>query len=282
VLLILALWPVAQTGGQTLTFAEVMRLAHTYVTIYEDHELSTVMARERYHQQLLGTDEITKAERTLVSDYLLIQLPDEDWVALRDVYEINGAAVGNRNAQLKSVFTGSREKLGERAMKMAKDSAKFNLGRELYYRTVNLPTYALRVLRPVDRKRIEFSKAGEEQVDGTMTWVVAFRETGGPTFSAMPDGTDIPAHGRFWIEPTTGIVFRSEMILGGTQNLPARATITVTYRLDPSLGFRIPFEMRERYDNPHRKDDDVVVALATYSDFRRFDWRTFDTGTKRP
>jgi hypothetical protein len=104
--------------------------------------------------------------------------------------------------------------------------------------------------------------------------VIAFRETKGPTFSATPKGNDIPAHGRFWVEPDTGIVVRSEMILGGTRSLSARATITVTYRLEPSLGFRVPIEMRERYDNPRRKTDDVITAVATYSDFRRVDWRT--------
>jgi hypothetical protein len=158
-------------------------------------------------------------------------------------------------------------------MTLATEDARFNLG-ELYYRTVNLPTFALRMLRPASRKRVAFEAAGEEQVDGTRTWVVAFRETKGPTFSAKPDGTDIPAHGRFWVEPDTGVILRSEMILGGSRRLSARATITVTYRLEPSLGFRVPIEMQERYDNPRRKREDVVITQATYSDFRRFDWRT--------
>jgi hypothetical protein len=156
---------------------------------------------------------------------------------------------------------------------MAEESAGFNLG-TLYYRTVNLPTFALRILRPANRKRVEFDKTGEEQVDSTKTWVVAFRETKGPTFSATPDGTDIPGRGRFWVDPDTGVILRSEIILGGTRRVSARATITVTYAPEPSLGFRIPIEMRERYDNPRRKRDDIVIALATYSDFRRFDWRT--------
>jgi hypothetical protein len=210
----------------------------------------------------------------MLSDYVLIQLPDEDWVALRDVYEIDGAAVGVRADQLKTLFAGPREQLAEQAIKMVEKSAEFNLG-ELYFRTMNLPTYALRVLRPANRQRIVFTKTGEEQVDSTITWIVAFRETKGPTFSAMPNGTDIPAHGRFWVDPTTGVVARSEMILGGTRGLPARATITVAYGLEPALGFRLPIEMRERYDNPRRKGDDVVVAVATYTDFRPFDWRAF-------
>ena len=262
----------ALSDAQTLTFAEVMRNAHEYVSVYEDHKLSTVSARERYHQQWLASDATIKGERTMLSDYVLLQLPDEDWVALRDVYEIDGTAVADRSARLKTLFAGPRERLGERAMAMAKESAGFNLG-ELYYRTVNLPTFTLRALRPANRQRIEFNKAGEELIDDTRTWVVAFSEAKGPTFSATPDGRDIPSHGRFWVEPDTGVVVRSEMILGGTRRLSARATITVTYRLEPSLGFRVPIEMRERYDNPRRKRDDKVIAVATYSDFRRFDWR---------
>ena len=261
----------------TPTLAEVMRRVHEYVGVYEDHELSTVIARERYHQQWLAADATIKGERTLLSDYLVLQLPDEDWVALRDVYDVDGAAIDDRANQLNEVFRGPRKELGARAMKMAEDNAKrFNLG-DPYFRTMNLPTFALRVLRPANRARIEFNKLAEENVDGMGAWVVAFREAKGPTFSATTDGADVPAHGRFWVEPDTGAVLRSEMILGGSRRLPSRATITVTYGREPSLGFRIPTEMRERYDNPRRKSADVVVALATYSDFRRFDWRALLT-----
>jgi hypothetical protein len=262
----------ALTSAETATFAEVMRRVHAYVTVYEDHELSTVMASERYHQQLLGADGTVKAERTLLSDYLLLQLPDEDWVAVRDVYAVDGTMMTNRGARLQTLFAGPPEQLGKRVMKLARENVIFNLG-GLYYRTLNLPTFALRMLRPASREKVQFEQAGEEQVDATATWVVAFRETKGPTFSATPSGTDVPAHGRFWIDPATGAVLRSEMILGGTRRLSARATITVTYALDRSLGFRIPSEMRERYDNPRRKRDDVVMTVATYSEFRRFHWR---------
>lgn len=274
-MILAALLAAAGTGphAQTVTFAEVMRRVHGYVAVYEDHELSTVMAREHYYQQWLDSRGNSKWERSMLSDYLLLQLPDEDWVAVRVVDDVDGAVVADRDAQLQQLFAGPREQLGERAMAMAKDNARFNLG-DLYYRTVNLPTFALRVLRPLHRTRIAFSKAGEEYVDSTKTWVIAFRETKGPTFSATPNGADIPSQGRFWVEPETGVVLRSEMILGGTRRLSVRATISVTYRLVPSLGFRVPVEMRERYDNPRRKRDDVVTSLATYSDFRRFDWRT--------
>ena len=261
------------TGAETATFAEVLRRAQAYVALYEDHELSTVIARERYHQQLVGADGAITRERTLLSDYLLLQLPDEDWVAVRDVYEVDGTTVADRAGRLTMLFAGPREQLGERVMKLAEETAALNLG-DHYKRTLNLPTFALRILRPANRKRVRFEKAGEEQVDGTATWVVAFQETKGPTVTATPDGADVPAHGRFWVAPEEGTVLRSEMILGGTRRVAARATITVAYARNLSLGFWLPSEMRERYETPRRKRDDIVIALATYSDFRRFNWRS--------
>ena len=261
------------TGAETATFAEVLRRAQAYVALYEDHELSTVIARERYHQQLIGADGAISRERTLLSAYLLLQLPDEDWVAVRDVYEVDGTTVADRTGRLKVLFAGPREQLSERVMKLAEETAALNLG-DQYRRTLNLPTFALRILRPANRKRVRFENAGQEQVDGTTTWIVAFEETKGPTVTATRKGADVPAHGRFWIAPAEGTVLRSEMILGGTRKVAARATITVTYARDLSLGFWLPSEMRERYETPSRKQDGIVIALATYSDFRRFNWRS--------
>jgi hypothetical protein len=263
-------------GADDRAFTEVMRRAHGYTVIYEDHELSTVMGREIYQQQWLDAAGQTKAERSLTSDYLLFQLPpSEDWFAFRDVHNVDGMPVGDRADRLKQLFTGPGEPQGDRAMEIMKESGRFNLAPDLYFRTVNVPTFALRFLRPASRSRVVFTKAGEEPVGNTPAWVVEYRETKGPTFVATPERRDLPAHGRFWIAPDTGAVLRSEMIVGGSRRMPAQVTITVTYKHEPSLGFHVPVEMLERYDNPRRPlQDDVVVARATYSEFRRFDWRT--------
>ena len=63
------------------------------------------------------------------------------------------------------------------------------------------------------------------------------------------------------------------MIVGGTRRLRDRATVTVTYALEPSRGFHVPIEMRERYDRPRQKTADVIVGVATYSNVRSFDSR---------
>lgn len=255
------------------TLDEVVRRAHAYVAVYEDHELSSLIAREEYRQQVLFADERVKEERRLLSDYMIFQLPpEEDWFALRDVRAVDGVAVADRAERLEALFAAPGEAVGERAMAIARESTRFNLGD--IPRTVNLPTFALRFFRPANRKRFAFKKESEERIGNAATWVVSYRETNGPTFSATMDGRDLPAHGRFWIDPATGAVLRTEMIIGGIRRVPNRATVTVTYALDPALGFRVPIEMRERYDDPSKKRDDVIVALATYSNFRPFDWRS--------
>lgn len=267
-------------AGRATTLQEVMRRAHAYVAVYEDHELSSLIAREHYHQQLLGSSQQllgsnaeVKMERRLVSDYLIFQVPpNEDWFGLRDVQEVDGAPVADRVDPVKRLFEGPRDEVETRAMEIDKESARFNLGE--VPRTINLPTFALRFLRPVNRKRFDFDKEGEQRVGEELTWIVRYRETKSPTFTVTTGGRDVEARGRFWIDPQTGAVARSEMILGGIRSLPSRVTVTVTYGRVPSLTFRVPIEMRERYDNPRQKREDVIVALATYSDFRPFDLRT--------
>ena len=265
----------AVTRADTHTITDVMRRAHEYVVLYEDHELSTVVAREQYQQQWLDAQGHTKTTRTLTSDYLLFQLPpSEDWFALRDVHDVDGTPVVDRKARLNDLFGRPRDVQRDLAVEIMQESARFNLAPDLYYRTLNVPTFALRFLRPSSRSRMTFAKVGEEQVDSTHSWIVDYREIKGPTYVSTPDRRDLRAQGRFWIDPDTGAVMRSEMIVGGTRRTSARVTITVTYRHEPALGFRVPIEMLERYDDPRHREDDVVVARATYSEFRPFNWRT--------
>jgi hypothetical protein len=251
-----------------------MRRAHAYVVDYEDHVLSSVVLRERYVQRLLDPAGGLTQERTLLSDYLLFQLPpDEDWYALRDVYDVDGAPQTTRRARIEELFRDWRARRGDIVGLILEESARFNLAPDVYQRTVNVPTFALRLLRPSSRDDVLFRKIGEEEVGGTLTWVVAYREVGSPTFTGTPDDRDLPAYGSFWIEPETGVVVRSEMTLGNTPGSPSRVSIQVTYRLDPALDVWIPVEMRERYDMPDQDATQTIEAVAVYSDARPFDWR---------
>jgi hypothetical protein len=109
----------------------------------------------------------------------------------------------------------------------------------------------LLLVRPVGSDRyVEFRDVFE--VDGRA-----------PTLIRTPGGVDLPARGRFWIEPATGAVTRSELILNDIQ---IRATVTVTYRSDADLGFLVPAEMQEEYVAIR----DEIEGRATYGKFRKF------------
>ncbi len=122
VLLLFAGLTASLSARQKLTLDEVMRRAHAYVAVYEDHQLSSLIAREEYKQQWLRHDlrdpeaallsderKVFAEERTLLSEYMIFQLPpSEDWFGLRDVREVDGVPVADHDVRLKLLFTDSR------------------------------------------------------------------------------------------------------------------------------------------------------------------------------
>ena len=148
-------------------------------------------------------------------------------------------------------------------------------------RTINVPTLALTFLSNRNQPRFEFSREGQEAIDGVRTWKIAYRERGSPPLIATTDGVDVPASGRLWIDPATGAVVRTEL---KTDSFGVRSEVTVTFAFDPSVGSRVPAEMVERgqvqggtrrdqgpQPVPLATDDQIVIdATATYSNVRRF------------
>ena len=73
-----------------------MRRAHGFVVEYED-DLSMVVAEEHYEQRVLDEDGDLEEQRVLISDYRVTQLlPHEFWFGVREVFEVDGAAVAER------------------------------------------------------------------------------------------------------------------------------------------------------------------------------------------
>ena len=96
----------------------------------------------------------------------------------------------------------------------------------------------------------------------TEMWTIEYQERGGATIIRRPDGSSLPARGRFWIDPTNGSVLISELIVdGGGVN----ATVTVSYQSEPLMGFLVPVEMRESY----ARSGERITGHAQYGKFRR-------------
>jgi hypothetical protein len=267
--------------AQPPTLDAVLTRAAAYVAGFE-RQLSGIVAEETYVQR-----EIPGTTRTLRSDFLLVRPPGLDrWVHFRDVFEVDGSPVRDRQERLSALFQQPASDALEQARRIVMESARFNLGD--VERTTNSPVFPLRVLERGNQWRFRFSRVDaakrqdESAADAglpdtpnfrvsTEVWIVRFRERETPTLVRDPNHNwNVLSSGRLWIEPSTGRVLMSDMTWDHPE---VRATMTVSYQSEPLLGMLVPVEMRERYEDRRthaRIRHPTVEGTATYSRFRRF------------
>ncbi len=274
----------AATAPPVQDLESVTALASRYVADYEQ-QLGALIAEEDYVQDAewvrptLGrrgsSSYIEKKERHLRSDFLILRAGGL-WVGFRNVLEVDGVEVEARGEDFEMFFRSSVELTLLDVTELIEASAEYNIGD--IERNINLPTFALMVLRPDNLERFRFNKVGEEAVavhtEGVLpatpdvqAWVLGFEEKPGPRFLSGTPGNETSLSGRFWIDPTTGRVLRSELVIA-TEQQTLDAAITVRYDLDERLGMWVPVDMEEQYVGA---DEHRVGGRATYSNFRRFE-----------
>ena len=232
-----------------------------------------------------------QSRKSLKSDLLLIRPPQADrYVEFRDVFEVNGTGIRDRDDRLTQLFLKPTGHSGDQIKAIIDESARHNIGD--IPRNVNTPMLTLYFLQQDKQKHFRFKRAerGLPQLGSgsampgrsaamfrvtTEMWVVEYRETERPTIIKTDRGRDFPATGRFWINPDTGAVMMSELVM---ENSEVSATINVSYQSEPVLGFLVPVEMRERY----RARDERVEGVATYGRFRQFQVKTGEVIAKPP
>ena len=204
--------------------------------------------------------------RDLKSDLLLVRPNDaERYIQFRDVFEVDGKPVRDRDDRLATLFLhpvpSSSEQLGE----IAAESARYNIG-NVSRVDLNVPVLAVMFLRPVNQPRSRFTVA---KIGSTgQPWEIAYREVQPQTLIRTTFNRDLPARGRFRIDPTSGRVWMSELI---AEDTAVHGDFTVEYRFEPALGFLVPEEMRESVWIPPRgRASAETTGKATYSRFRRF------------
>jgi len=231
--------------------------------------LSSVVSEERYEQfwwQRRGMDVPQMPKRTLVSDYLLVLVPGaSEWVPFRDVYSVDGVAVRDRSNRLLKLFVESRADALEQAERILAESSRYNIGSVT--RDINVPTFALQFLLPQLRGRFVFRPKGKDRIGGEDTTVVEFEERATPTLVVGRDSENLPARGRFWIEPQSGRVVQTQM---ETRPAGMTTTIVVTYQREAKLDLWVPAKMDEK----HKLGNESVEGVATYTNFRRFQVET--------
>ena len=283
----LALWCLQATGAaQTTSLEEVLTRAGAYVEEFQ-RQLSGIVAEETYLQDVIPVQGMNtfgrprfSQRRRLRSDLLLLR-PDQSttWVQFRDVFEVDGKAVRDREERLTALFLAPDANASERARQIREESARYNIGG--IGRTMNVPVLPLAVLSPENQPRFRFTVDGGDRPRNAASgsdlpqtpsfrvsaevWVVRFTELSSPTIIVTRNNKNIFSRGRFWIEPSSGRVLMSEMI---TEDADVRGQINVSYQSEPLVGLLVPIEMRERYTSPGYKA--TITGQATYGKFRRF------------
>jgi VWFA-related protein len=268
--------PAPPTAVDRRDVAAVLERASTYLESYEK-AFSGVVSEEVYAQEIrippsmenrptnMGQlpprflDVSQAATRTLRADVLQTRVGEGEWVAFRDVYEVSGEPVRDRDARLQKLFVDAPPGAVDQARRILAESARYNLG--ALQRDINVPTMALTYLRASNQSRSDFSVDGDQNIGGVSAVVLEFKERTSPTIVRSADG-DLPATGRVWVEPETGRVLKTEISLASRRS---GAKITVTYGAVPELTMWVPVVMTEEYTGA-----EIIFGKATYSKFRQF------------
>jgi hypothetical protein len=243
---------------------DLLALAGRYVSRLEE-ELAVLVADERHGQALfLGREGSARHRRSLVSDVAWVPTGDAFvWAFFRDVREVDGEPVRDREARLERLFPSGMTLAGrERAEEILEESARYNLGKR---RTVNCPTVALSFLHPRNQPRFGFRLEGGDEKQGVTTSKVRFTERARPALTRTSRGDDVPARGLLWIEAGTGALVASRLELRPPNLGPV--VIDTSYARDDRLGRWLPREMQEVYGSS--SSDERVEAIASYSAWRR-------------
>ena len=281
---------IASTQARTTpALADVMSRVGRYVERYGE-EASVLIAVEHYAQrtqtgshaqptssivrQPVGNgptsigfhSEVVSTYRNLVSEFALVRSPSSSagWVGFRDVIEVDGNAVPDRDNRLQTLFQGQAPDL-EQAWHITADSARFNLG--TIQRTFNIPTAVLFFFPSTNLLRFTFQRRGTERVNSINAWAIDFREVSTPTLIMTVAEKDVPASGVLWVDPADGSVLRTRLDVSGfAGDVASSAEVVVDYRRDPALRMWLPLKMTEKY----KVATFLVSGQADYSDFKRF------------
>ena len=281
----IALVVTAPTGAavQRPALEAVLGRAGAYVANYLD-VLSKVVAEEEYVQDVSGrrpalSREMEKAfgasaprasHREFRSDLMLVNIgPPMGWLGYRDVFEVDGKPVRDRDDRVAKLMLQPSATAREQAERIADEGARFNIS--AIGRTLNQPGLPLVFLQTALQPRFRFSLDERDARVGPNVWIVKYEETVRPSLFRHNYTNENPSSGRFWIDVLTGDVLQTENVLSPPG---VTATFTTTFRRDERFGVAVPVEMRERVVETSVANGQRLQGTATYSNFRKFDVKT--------
>lgn len=246
----------------------LLALASRYVGTFVDR-FSNVRADEHYVQEWKTNGGISLMRREWTAEFCLTQIGDSGvWQAFRDVFEVNGVPIRDRQDRLERLFLQptDAQAMGQAAA-ISAESARYNISN--VQRTINQPLFVLIFLQAANRDRFSYSVDRLDKSAGENVWIVDYKESARPTMVRGTSNKDLPARGRFWIDSVSGRIVRTELRL--EDNLQS-TLITAAFGADDRFSIDVPVEMEEQYSV--KGNAGKISAKATYGRFREFGVRT--------
>ncbi len=261
----------------TTNVAALVSLASGWVARFE-MGLSSVLFHEQYRQSattegvsMYATTrpfepgaprrEGNRGQRiTEANIFLLKPANASKFVVYRDVYEVWSNPLTDHTDRLRALLEEGTASAIEQAKKLTDASARLNVGE--ITRNINIPTIAHEFLKPENLRNLRVRAAGTQVVDGRTLTVIEFQEIGRPTLVRGDHDMDLPAAGRYWIDPASGAVPRAlvEFTLGRYTG-----RLEVELAIDQELKVWVPVKMLEVWHAGSRR----VNGLAHYDRFQR-------------
>jgi hypothetical protein len=256
---------------QAVTADQMLRLAGEYVQQYE-RAIQGLVVQEDYLQRVSSNSvgATSAGSRKLRSDLLVFNGGRFGWIVLRDVFEVDGRPVRDREERLSRLFGQGTPDSIQQARRLAAEGSRFNLNGQgvVLDRTINSPMVALLFLRTAEHRRSAFRLGKTSQIDGRPCVTLDFTERARPAL--IGSNADATTQGTFWIDADTGRVVQTELRVEseiGTR-LWIRTRIVVKYARVAKLDLWLPSSMDEEYlVEPGRQ---LSTGHASYSDFRQF------------
>ena len=271
-----------QTGAaKAAELAAVLERVGHYVNEYQA-KLAGIVAEETYKQDVRGTGG-GSLHRELKSDLLLVRAAEDGpWQQFRDVFEVDGKPVRDRDDRLLKLFVDNKLDSRGQAEMIAIEGSRYNIGP--IQRTINVPVLALVYFASPFQERSKFLRVSPGNVKRFASvpttsdvWAIEFREVAEHTLIRGAKDGDLPAKGRAWVESGTGRVLATEL---NAEDPVIRGKIEVTYGVQPGLDLLVPMEMKESYIHNFRITR--IFGEATYGRFRQFKVTTEEKTGKPP
>jgi len=236
-----------------------------YIDRFE-REASALAAEEDYVQRLEESRAGARVHSTrwLRSDYVLVKPADtEPWLGYRDIFEVDGVPVRERDARVVHILSTTAPDSLARAAAFVREGSRFNLGPE---RTINTPTLPMLLLARDNarRFRVETPRGWERQLRA----IVTFSERSRPTIVRTPEGSSVASRGTMTVRVVDGAIVAADLrfrFQGARRNDPD-AVLRVEYGDVPGVAVPVPLRMTEELPMP----DGRASGVAVYSNYRRF------------